>query len=582
MNKMKDCFKGIVIVCLCAIITFSLCLVGGNVKSVFADETNYCYFNTAFSDDDGIDGKTFCDFTKSSANNYTAFEEQVVNLTIVAKTSVTGLHLEADSEVLFVDNSALLENGVAEDDCYVYSKQIKCNSVGKFNITVIGKVGAKIYFDRLTLNVTQAVESLKIVPNDNFITTNQDVEFAFVYNNIPQLYYGGEITVKFRNKTETIEVSSADYSTFSAVKSLNANELVLDTSKLSADWYNFELTAVVNGESAICDVNIQEYTKPKNVVLYAPSATYNLKDGTANLYFYIDKGAKPSLELIDYSESVGLTKVEKIKSDREDFDKIALTLDLIKLIDNTNILLIVDGENGDIYRSFGVSIIREITSVEISTNKTIFKNKEKVVFKASVNGRDDYASKVNWFVKDVEVSDTSSEYNLISNGGTFNVYAVVDGVKSESLTVIVKYSGTKQLVWYIILGVSIIGIIIMVLTRKKRAEFDIYKSLSENISDLSAEVKLLEQKFTRKKCMKLLRSLTIVKERCWQDYLENGEQLYKIASTNLDKATKIIKKITFSKNKKENIQNSLNKAIEHLDTASDALLEYKRICANNG
>ena len=104
--------------------------------------------------------------------------------------------------------------------------------------------------------------------------------------------------------------------------------------------------------------------------------------------------------------------------------------------------------------------------------------------------------------------------------------------------------------------------------------------LNENIDELIAGVRVLDNKFSVKSAKKFYRNMTIVKERSWHAYEENEEELYKLANASMQIAYKKAKKLTgrLSEDKRKELINGI---IDDLNKANDALLEYKRLCNMN-
>ena len=107
-----------------------------------------------------------------------------------------------------------------------------------------------------------------------------------------------------------------------------------------------------------------------------------------------------------------------------------------------------------------------------------------------------------------------------------------------------------------------------------------FGTLNENIDELLASVRVLDNKYSVKSAKKLYRNMALVKERLWHAYEENEEQLYKIANNSMQKTYKDMKKLTVRRDEAER-KEIIDSIIDELSKANDSLLEYKRLCNMN-
>ncbi|MBQ8749474.1 MAG: hypothetical protein IJZ29_03290 [Clostridia bacterium] len=555
---------------LCVLI-FSNNIICSNVQA----QSLSLYFESAIV----TSQKSFKDFTKANLNVYNAFVGQEIVLTIGSVNGISNIELKADDEIIYLDNSNELTGGVVNGNYTTYTKTIKCDSAGEYHITIIGDMGGHLYFDALNLYIYENVESIDIVAKESFISNDEEVEFEFMYNGASELVFDGNINLAISNEVESVEVTSDDFSACPAIISLDSEKLVLDTNLLNSEQTNYKIEVAVGEISTSLDFEVQNLTMPSNIILSANSATYLLSDDIVTYYIYLDKNCKPIISVVDNTNVVELNKYYKVESDRQDYDKVAIELKLNAVTDYTNVLILTESETDYIYKTIGVSVIDEVNSVKVDADKNLYDSNENINFNLIVNGKDDFASNVDWFVNDIQIDKNNADLSLSLEGGTYTIYASIGGVQSNSKTFTVKYSSGNMMFWYILLGVCVVAIIILLLTRKKKGNMSMFASITENIEELIKDINSLEKKYTNKLAVKFYKDITIIKERCWHEYEQNEEQLYGIADRHLQNAYKQMRKILMKKETVEERQEMIALIKNELTSANDALLEYKRICS---
>ncbi|MGN1227981.1 MAG: hypothetical protein ACI4TX_05010 [Christensenellales bacterium] len=565
------------------IFIFSLSNVIYSAKNyVYAQSANICYFNSAVISGGSEFDKSFKDFTKAELNVYNVFIGQEIEMTVKAKNEVSNLQLKADKEIIYSDDTNAILNGSIEGEETLYNKVIKSDVAGKYNITLIGELGGEVYFDSLTLNVFEDVNSFMVVKGDEYITDNQKVEFEFIYNGVNELLIDDVVSATFTKGVTSIKIDSNDFSGIGAVEDFSSAKLVLDTSLLDSSWLTFKIEFKVKDIVCSIDVEVLDLEKPTNAILSSNSATFNINDEVGIYYLYLNENSKPNINIIDNSNSIKLNKFYKVASDRQGYDKIVLEFGLNNAIDYTNVLFIIDGKDEDIYKSIGVFIVNQVKNIKINADNKVLASDEVLPIKAVVDGKDDYLSKVEWYINDIKIENEESVLNFSKAGGTYTIYAKIGDVQSNSLVFTVKYNSSNIIFWYVVLGVCIVAIIVLFLTRKKKGRINIFGTLTENIDELSSNMRILDNKFSKKLARKIFRDLALVKERCTMSFEENEEQLYGLASKELQKAYKSVRKLAFTNLKEEQRKTIIANVIKDLTNANDALLEYKRICGKSG
>lgn len=548
-----------------------------SISATGAQNPINCYFSSAVLKDD-ISGKSFKDFCQDNFNQYHVFTNQKVELEICFNEHLTDAEIKADSGIVFEDG-ADLGSGVNQGNQIVYKKILTASDAGTYNINVIAKDGTNLHFDSLILVVMDELENLTIVPSDRHITFNQEVEFSFIYNNCKEMIYPSTIGATLTAKDSSVQINSDNYSACPAVQSFTNSSLVLDTSKLEKNYSNFNLNIKVKDIEVELAVSVKDLCEVDNVVLNSNSATFNSKDDFSTYYVYITKNSKPILHIFDESGTIELNDYYKVESDKESFDKLAIVLKVNNVIDFTNVLFEFSNSTGNIYKSLGVCVIDEIQKIELKAKSGVIDYGENVEIVAVVNGKDDYVSNIDWYINDVKKETTGNVYNFSQNGGTYTIYAKIGDVQSGKVICTVKYGLSKMIFWYGVLLLSIIGIVIFMITIKRHGNMSPFGTLYENIEEIIQDVKELKLKYTGKLSRKVFRNLAILKERCYKEWESNEEHLYAQASKALQIAYKSARRLIMKKlNHTQKIE-VLDKILEELNVANDALLEFKRVCS---
>lgn len=549
--------------------------------SVYADSEKLISFQGGWLESAGEDSKTFKSFTSSNLNVYNAFINQQIKINVIVSDDLQNISIRADDGIIFSNGDAVLIDGHPLGNGFIdYAFNFRVESSGEYNLSIVGEKDDKFYFDTLIINAFDSIDTFSLIINDDFVTDNQTVEIEFLYNEKEEMQSNDVINLSIFDGTQNYKITSADYSSFSAVKSFSGKGIVLDTSLFEKGVKDVKINAKIAEKTAEMSFEVQDLDLPTNAIMQSSSITYLLSDEVGLFSFYLNKNSKPNLEVFDNDNVVSLGGLKKVESDKVDFDKFEIKLNLLNVTEYSNILFKIEGKDEAIFKVLGVRIISEVKSIKISELKKVYDNKAGVKIEAVVNGYDDYFSSIEWYVNDVKQEQSSCVFNFSPKGGTYSIYAQVGAVKSDVETFTVKYSKVNVFVWYIILAVCVVAMIVLYVTRKKKGKISMFGTLNENIDELLAGVRVLDNKYSIKGAKKLYRNMAIVKERLWHAYEENEEQLYKIANNSMQKAYKDMKKLTVRRDEADR-KEIINRLIDELNKSNDSLLEYKRLCNMN-
>lgn len=561
---------------------FPILHFSGDAESakVYAQSEKMAYFECGWLADTGRDSKSFKSFTSSNLNVYNVFSNQQIKVIVKVNDKIENAQLKADDGIV-VDSGKELSGGTALADGFIeYLVAFKATNAGEYNLTLIGEFDGGIYFDSLIINAYNSIDNFSLLIEDDFITDNQNVAVELCYNEHNEMVANDLINFAFYFGDEVYNVTREDFSSLSAIKAINNEKIVIDTSLIDKNVKAIKITAKIADKVAETSFSVQDLDLPTTAILSSATITYLLSDEIGLYSIYLNENSKPILEIVDNDSVVELSGLKKVESDKAGYDKVVLSLNLLNITDYSNVLIKISGQSGIIYKVVGVRVIDKIKTIKLSEQKKVYDNKSGIYVGAIVNGYDDYASSVEWYVNDIKVSQTDSILNFVAKGGTYNVYAQIGDVKSETVSFTVKYSKGNVITWYIILAVCVVAMIVLYFTRKKKGKINMFGTLNENIDELLASVRVLDNKFSAKGAKKFYRNMTIVKERLWHAYEENEEELYKLANASMQIAYKSAKKLTgrVSEDKRKDLINGI---IEELNKANDALLEYKRLCNMN-
>lgn len=561
---------------------FSILHFSGNVESskVYAQSEKLAYFECGWLADTGRDSKSFKSFTSSNLNVYNVFSNQQIKVIVKVNDKIEKAQLKADDGIV-VDSGKELSDGTALADGFIeYLVVFKATNAGEYNLTLIGEYDSGIYFDSLIINAYNSIDNFSLLIEDDFITDNQNVAVELCYNEHSEMVANDLINFAISLGSEVYNVTREDFSSLSAIKAISNEKIVIDTALIDKSVKDIKITAKIAGKVAETTFSVQDLDLPTTAILSSATITYLLSDEIGLYSIYLNENSKPILEIVDNDNVVEFSGLKKVESDKAGYDKFVLSLNLLNITDYSNVLIKISGQSGVIYKVVGVRVIDKIKTIKLSEQKRVYDNKSGIYVGAIVNGYDDYASSVEWYVNDIKVNQTDSILNFVAKGGTYNVYAQIGDVKSETVSFTVKYSKGNVITWYIILAVCVVAMIVLYFTRKKKGKINMFGTLNENIDELIAGVRVLDNKFSVKGAKKFYRNMTIVKERLWHAYEENEEGLYKLANSSMQIAYKSAKKLTgrVSEDKRKELINGI---IDELNKANDALLEYKRLCNMN-
>lgn len=395
---------------------------------------------------------------------------------------------------------------------------ISALSVGSYNIAVVYSYDERDYFDGLTVKVVQkSVESIEISTSIGSLTKGSEIDFRLTLNGSP--------TLSVPMSEMNISVNGVKIDSLKGYKIGNAELLDVKVECLGKEYRKvFTVTEKV-------PLTYFELSKD--------TFSFLLRDTSGTISVYANKGARPDVSLTAKNDSITVTAVDIVESDRPDCEKYDVTVILNNETIGERIMLRV----GDTVRFGTVNVIGKIETVSIKSDSSSFSVKDTAVFHAVINGIADVDTEVLWNVNGVDIDQNSSTITLTNRtSGNITVKATVGEMSGEFSYEIDISKG--QIILTVIICVAVIVLCLPIIFLLKKSpktnpKESLIKDNTAIISDLTSLKKSIEEKPSEKNVKlvtKILISLARAEKKCVEEEFDSTNKSFGSAANAMKDA----------------------------------------------
>ncbi len=422
--------------------------------------------------------------------------------------------------------------------------------------------------------VENAIENVSIIAP--FMVSNaQNSTFKLLFNDNPMLKYVGQVDYSLSiNGGDRIDlISGGEY-----VENLNSREITLDFSAFTEDT-NVTLYAKIGEVESFCDFTVQN--RPLSAVFLVDSSSVGYMDGSSSVVVNVSISANSLADFTVMDDFIRLESVQFV-GQADGLDTYALTLD-ISYVDTPN-LVIISGQTaqGQVLRGVNLHNLSTITSFEITTEKDTYSPNETIVVTAVVDGEETLSGNIVWYVNGIEYSQGATLSLQRSEGGSFTIYAMINDIQSNTLTLNITYQSVELIIWYCVLALTIVVLVGLIIFKKKKKNYYMSTSLLERARKIIPRYETHINNYNKRQFKKLIYDLAMLRDDTYANFTDTKDFCFERAGRGFAGATSAMRAIyKADKDQRQTAFIENTKGIEdNIKMAINALEEYSQAHPN--
>ncbi len=490
-------------------------------------------------------------------HNFTAFVGATVVFNVTSDTNLLASNYDGLSPNVVNIKDNLYSVSISSDkviDTQIILKNDSGYCVGNVNfIDKIDKVGltAPIMVDR-----------------------NYDNTFVVNYNDDDELKYVGEVEyiLTINNQEYTLSSDSP------FVKSINSNEIVLNFNSLNQDINQGSLSIRVQELEANVNFEIQDlplsdvFLLESNELNYLPNTSQVVVNARITKESFADFAV-----LDDFASIVGVQLI-----DRGDYDTYAITIDISNKLDNNYLVLSNNTTSGEVLRGVHLKSVTTVTNFEIISEKTNFSPNETITVSAIINNEESLSGNIDWYVNGIKYSTGSNLVLTRSEGGSFTVYAMLNDVQSNTLTLNISYRGGELIIWYVVFVLALLILIGLFIFKKKKKNFYVSSSLIERARKIVPRYESNINNYNRRQFRNLIYDVAVLKDDTYHNFSDTKDFCFERAGRALSSVKNALNKI-YKANKQDRqtllIENSQS-IVDNMNIVINSYEEFSKAYPN--
>lgn len=419
-----------------------------------------------------------------------------------------------DSHIAYVDGSDRFTMTGKSGEYYCYEKSLRVTGAGSFDLAV-ANTNNTLYsglYDTISITAYDSIDTIGFFAEEDvadpsvttfLVTANGSSTTLITPDTIGFNASDNEWKIITAEKSEKVLFADTTYKGYRFDPQTISLRIMADESA-RADPTPIQIyyLGLVNGKL----FTVGPYTYPASDTTY--SSTFELAEGsmdvlatenTATFYAYVETGRTPDITLTDADGVASLNKLETVESDRENLDKLAITVNLNDTARDIDLLVGNRWGTSQIaynYRTLHISFLRDIQSLSVTATQD---GHYLVSYAATVNGQQKLdTTAVNWYINGaVQPEHGLTLVRDYNQGGHYAVYAELNGLTSNTVESSIIYTAWQAAIWYIVM-IAVVALAIFMLLRYARtrgARMDTH--LRSEMLALTERVEQLQVRLTR-------------------------------------------------------------------------------------